>query len=52
MLYAPGLAQYVSPLLSALSLARALFDDLSLLIFAIGLGVLFCNWRMSGDTTL
>lgn len=47
-LYAPGLVPYVTPLLSAVSLGGALLDDLCILLFVIGVGVLYCNWRVSG----
>ncbi|KAI3623432.1 hypothetical protein CBS14141_003693 [Malassezia furfur] len=42
-LWAPGLVEFVTPLLSVASVASALVDDLCILLFAIGAGVLFCH---------
>ncbi|WFC97181.1 hypothetical protein MBRA1_003847 [Malassezia brasiliensis] len=42
-LWAPALVEFVTPLLSAVSVASALVDDLCILLFAIGAGVLFCQ---------
>ncbi|WFD19247.1 hypothetical protein MCAP1_001470 [Malassezia caprae] len=42
-LYAPQLLSLAPPLLGIVSLASALIDDLCILLFAIGTGVLFCQ---------
>jgi len=42
-LYAPQLLSLAPPLLGVMSLASALIDDLCILLFAIGTGVLFCQ---------
>ena len=42
-LYAPSLGPLLAPAMSCLSLASALLDDLCILLFAIGTGVLFCH---------
>lgn len=42
-LYAPQLLPLAGPVLGVASLASALLDDLCILLFAIGTGVLFCQ---------
>ena len=47
-MYAPGVRSLLTPLLTMGSLASSLVDDLCILLFAIGLGVLFCHvWTRS-----
>ena len=47
-MYAPGVRSLLTPLLTMGSLASSLVDDLCILLFAIGLGVLFCHvWTQS-----
>ncbi|WFD30012.1 hypothetical protein MSPP1_001025 [Malassezia sp. CBS 17886] len=46
MLYAPQLVSYLSPVLAFANLASAMVDDVCILIFAIGVGILFCQWRV------
>ncbi|WFD03761.1 hypothetical protein MOBT1_002455 [Malassezia obtusa] len=41
--WAPNAVEFATPLLSAVSLVSALVDDLAILLFAIGAGVLFCH---------
>ena len=43
--YAPGIQRLLTPALTLLSLASSLVDDLCILLFAIGTGVLFCHVR-------
>lgn len=47
-LYAPGLKSMLVPAASLMSLVSALVDDLCILLFAIGLGIVFCQvWTRS-----
>lgn len=46
-MWAPGVVPYLAPLLSVVSLLSSLVDDLCILLFAIGLGVLFCHVQSS-----
>lgn len=43
--YAPSIQRLLTPALTLLSLASSLVDDLCILLFAIGTGVLFCHVR-------
>ncbi|WFC97529.1 hypothetical protein MYAM1_000243 [Malassezia yamatoensis] len=42
-LWAPGLVEFVTPLIAVMSLVSSLIDDLCILLFVIGMGVLFCH---------
>lgn len=51
-IYAPQLLPLAPPVLGIASLASALVDDLCILLFAIGAGVLFCQvWTPSAAVT-
>ncbi|PKI82894.1 hypothetical protein MVES1_003651 [Malassezia vespertilionis] len=44
--WAPALLPYVTLALSLASLVSSMVDDMCILLFAIGLGVLFSNWEL------